>query len=159
VSGPNWQDTPDWLIFAVRASHALARQAGGKSAGEEDVARLADKILRDDPAFARVIIARHVRTMVQAPAPRQRKKDGARDLLMADCARLSAEGLSLRAISRQKGIHHTTTRRLVAEWQMRLPEMTGDLIRLATPAVAGTALHATAAVATHPNVIPLRRPA
>jgi lambda repressor-like predicted transcriptional regulator len=160
VSGPNWQDNPDWLVFAVRASHALARQSGEKGAGEEDVARLADKVLRDDPEFARLVIARHVRTLVLAPAAKRRKKrNPERDRLMAECARLSAEGLSLRAIGRQTGVSHLTVRSLVAEWQMRLPEMTADLIQLATPAVRETTPRLTAVVTNDRNVIPLRRPA
>jgi lambda repressor-like predicted transcriptional regulator len=158
MSGPNWQDTPDWLIFAVRASHALARQAGGKAAAEEDIARLTDKVLRDDPEFARLVVARHVRTLVQAPAAkRQKKRNPERDRLMADCARLSAEGMSLRAIGREKGVSHLTVRSLIAEWQMRLPEMTAELIRLATPAGRQTTSGLTAAITNNPNVIPLRR--
>jgi hypothetical protein len=158
-----WQDMPDWLVYAVRWQHAAAMQDGQERAGEEAIQSLTDKLLRDDPEFARIVVARYVRTLVRAPKPKKRGKSGERERLMADCARMSAEGLSLRAIGEAKGISHTAVRNLLAEWQTRLPEMPADLIRLAAPvetlavnlAVAGF----TPQVSTDPNVLAFRRPA
>lgn len=158
-----WQDIPDWVIYAVRMHHAAAMTEGHERAGEEAVEQLADKVLRDDPEFARVIVARYVRSLVRAPKPRKRGKAGDRERLMADCARMSAEGLSLRAIGELKGISHTAARKLIAEWQTSLPEMPADLIVMATPAETPAVNPSTdgfpAQVSTDPNVIPLRRPA
>lgn len=157
----NWQDMPDWLVYAIRGQHAAAMTEGRQGAGEEAVERLTTRILAADPDFARVIIGRYVRTLVRAPKPRRRGKPGEREQLMADCARMSAEGLSLRAIGEQKGLSHTAVRKILAEWATRLPEMDPAIIRRAalveTPAVNLPAAGFTPQVSTDPNVIPLRR--
>lgn len=158
-----WHDIPDWLIYAVRGQHAAAMRDGQERAGEDAVTELADRVLRDDPDFARVIVARYVRSLIQAPKARRRGKPGQRERLMADCARMRAEGLSLRAIGEQKGLSHTAVAKILAEWETRLPEMPADLVRAATPMetpavnLAGTRF--TAPVSTDPDVIPFRRPA
>lgn len=158
-----WQDIPDWLIYAVRGQHAAAMRDGQERAGEDAVAELAERVLRDDPEFARVVVARYVRSLIQAPKARRRGKPGERELLMADCARMDAEGMSLRAIGEQKGISHTAVRKILAEWRTRLPEMDPALILAATPVeTEAETNHITgfpAQVSSDPNVIPLRRPA
>lgn len=159
MSGQNWQGIPDWLIYAVRWQHAEAMSKGHERAGEEAVEYLADRLLADDPAFARVIVERYVRTLVRAPKPRKRKRDGERDRLMADCARLDAEGLSQRAIGELKGFSRTKVARLLAEWQTRLPEMPPHIIALSRPGGTDTPEAVPPARDTDPNVIPLRRPA
>jgi len=163
MTAGRWQDMPDWLIYAVRRQHAIAMKEGGERAGEEAVAHLTERVLSDDPEFARVVVGRYVRSLIRAPKPRRRGKAGGRERLMADCARLSAEGLSLRAIGEQKGLSHTAVRKILAEWQTRLPEMPAELIRIATPLETQSGNLATAGftapVSSNPNVIALRRPA
>jgi hypothetical protein len=164
MTARTWQGIPDWLIYAVRWQHAEAMTEGRERAGEDAVQKLTDKVLAGDPEFARVIVERYIRSLVRAPKARKRTKDDkARDRLMAECARMSAEGMSLRAIARAKGISHQSAANLIAEWQACLPEMSPDLIRLATPAVnlprQNGAADLTASVDSDPNVIPLRRPA
>lgn len=165
MSARNWQGIPDWLIYAVRWQHATAMQAGEKRAGENAVELLTGKVLADDPEFARLIVARYVRTLVSAPKPRRRGQPGEHEHQMARCARMHAEGMSLRAIGRAEGISHGRARSLLAEWVTRLPEMDAGLIRAATPLEAPAvspqaALEApelTAEVYSYPNVTPLRR--
>jgi hypothetical protein len=166
VSGRNWQGIPDWLVYAVRWQHATAMQAGQERAGEDAVDLIAGKVLADDPEFARVIVSRYVRSLVAAPKPRKRGKPGEHEHRLARCARMSAEGKSLRAIGRVEGISHTRVGQLLAEWVTRLPEMDAELIRAATPLetlpVNPQPAGFTAKVATSdPNVISLmdRRPA
>ena len=151
MSGPNWQDTPDWLIFAARASRSAA------DGGEGAVTRLADAVLRDDPEFARAVIARYVRSLVRVPKKRRAKKTRTRDEVLAACARLEAEGLSLRAIGERLGISHSTARRMLAEWQVRLPEMPAELVQLSHPRVTKATPSVTPPRSSDPNVIPLRR--
>lgn len=159
MRGRNWQGIPDWLVYAVRWQHATAMQQGQQRAGEDAVELLTGKVLADDPEFTRVIVARYVRTLVRAPKPRKRKKDPRRDALMADCARLDAEGLSQRAIGELKGFSRTKVARLLAEWQTRLPEMPPHIIALSRPGGTDTPEVVPPARDTDPNVIPLRRPA
>jgi hypothetical protein len=158
-----WQDIPDWLIYAVRWHHAAAMENGAERAGEEAVAHLTEKVLRDDPGFASVVVARYVRSLVRAPKQRRRGKPGDREKRMAQCSRMRAEGQSLRAIGERLGISHTTVSKLLAEWDTRLPEMPAELIRIASPLeTPGVNLHAdgfTPQVSADPNVIALRRPA
>jgi hypothetical protein len=154
MTGRNWQDMPDWLVFDVRAHHARAVKAGVNGAGEDAVESLTGKILREDPEFARALVTRYVRSLVRARKPQRGKKDPARDRLMAECAALAAEGLSLRAIGERKGISRQTAANLIAERQMtpeKFPAVnakrqTGDP-DLTLPVDSGL------------NVIPLRRPA
>jgi hypothetical protein len=163
MTAPNWQGIPDWLIYAVRWKHAAAMAEGRERAGEDAVQQLTDKVLADDPGFTRLVVERYVRSLVRAPKPKRHGKPGARERLMAGCARMSAEGKSLREIGEANGIAHTSVRRLLAEWQTRLPEMDPELIRLAAPmeqeAEPGYSGGVTPGVPADPNVIPLRRPA
>lgn len=163
MSGRNWQGIPDWLIYAVRWQHAEAMSKGRERAGDDAVQYLAGKVLADDPEFARVIVERYVRTLVSAPKPREHGKAGEHEHRMTRCARMHAEGKSLRAIGRAEGISHTRVSQLLAEWVTRLPEMDPALVRAATPletlAVNPQPAGFTARVSTGPNVIPLRRPA
>lgn len=161
MSDRNWQGIPDWLIYAVRREHAAAIRDGAQSAGEDAVENLAARVLRDDPEFTRVIVTRYLRTLVRAPKARKRGKPGERERLMADCARMSAEGMSLRAIGERVDLSHTAVRKILAEWETRLPEMDPALIRRAmlagTPAVNLPVAGFTPQVSADPNVIPLRR--
>lgn len=163
MAGRTWQDIPDWVIFSVRFAHHDAKAEGRQRAGSDAIAPLAARILAEDPGFARVIVEQYVRTLIRAPKPRRRKKTGERELLMADCVRLSAEGQSLRAIGQAKGISHTTVRKLIAEWQTRFPEMPAEIVRVAIPVETASVNPQnggfTAQVSSDPNVIPLRRPA
>jgi hypothetical protein len=169
MSGRTWQDIPGWLIYAVRREHAAAMSEGRERAGEDAAGLLTGQLLRDDPEFARVIVTRYVRTLIQAPKQRKRTgKDRARDRerlpVMADCVRLSEAGLSLREIGEAKGLSHTTVRKLIAEWQTRLPEMPAEIIRLSRPLETGPVNLATAGFtpgvsADGPNVLAFRRPA
>lgn len=161
MSARNWQGIPDWLLYAVRASHVDAAKAGEDRAGEGAVNLLTNQLLADDPEFARVIVSRYVRSLVRAPKPRkrERKKARCRDEVIGACVRLDAEGLSLRAIGERLGISHATVRRMLAEWQTRLPEIPPDLLALSQPAVTQTVLAVTPQRSSNPNVIPLRRPA
>jgi hypothetical protein len=161
MSGRTWQDMPEWLVYAVRWQHAEAMEQGIERAGEEAVETLTARIFDKDPEFARIIVARYVRGLVRAPKPRRRGKAGEREQRMADCARMSAEGKSLRAIGEAKGLSHTAVRKILAEWDARLPEMPPALVRAATPletqAVNPSAGGFTPQVSADPTVIPFRR--
>lgn len=167
MSGRNWQGIPDWLVYAVRWQHGVAMQAGHERAGKDAVELLTGKVIADDPEFTRVIVGRYVRSLVSAPKPRKSGKPGVHEHRMARCARMHAEGESLRAIGRVEGISHTRVRALLAEWVARLPDMDAELIRAATPEapraetlpVNPQAGGFTAEFPDGQNVIPLRRPA
>lgn len=165
MSERNFQDVPDWLVNAVRGEHVTAQMDGRDRAGDDAVERLAARALADDPEFARAIVERYVRSLVRAPKPRRRTKDDkARDRLMAECARMDAEGMSRRAIGEAKGISRQTAANLVAEWRACSREMSPDLIRLATPGRQPEAAKEPAALppqidAPRPNLTLLRRPA
>jgi transcriptional regulator with XRE-family HTH domain len=94
-----------------------------------------------------------------AAAPEQRE----RERRMADCARMRAEGLSLRAIGQRHQISHTSVRKLLAEWDTRLPEMPAELVRIASPlenrGVNPSPGGFTPPLSSDPDVITLRRPA
>lgn len=159
MSDRTWQEMPGWLVYDVRAEHALAAKAGEAAPGERAVTAITDRLLQDDPEFARLVISRYVRSLLRAPKPRKRKKDADRDRLMADCVRLDAEGLALRAIGERKGIGKSTVARLLAEWQARLPEMPPHIIALSRPSVPEATPAGTPRRDSDPNVIQLRRPA
>jgi hypothetical protein len=163
MAGRNWQGIPDWLIYAVRWQHAEAMTEGRERAGSDAVRYLTDKLIADDPEFTRAVVESYVRSLVRAPKPRKRGKAGERERLMADCARMAAEGKSLRAIGDAHGITHTAVRKILAEWRTRLPEMDPALIRLAVPLETEAETNHSggfpAQVSSDPNVIPLRRPA
>ena len=159
MSVRTWQDMPDWLNMAVRACRAL-----GNRTDEEIVEHLAARVLAEDPEFTRLLAARFVASLVRAPKPRRRgKSDIARDMVLAQCARLSAEGRSLRAIGEELGISRQTVANYIAEWQMCRPEMTPAAVRESRAAVNAERQNKPAGltpeVDTDPNVIPLRRPA
>ena len=126
MSGRTWQDMPGWLPSEVRRSHARALAAGQVAAGDDAVSAITDRVLAEDPEFARVLVARFVGSMVRAaPAAgarreddKQRRKAAARQNLAGQCADLRAAGLGLREIGRMKGISHQTVANLIAEHLM-----------------------------------------
>lgn len=154
MSGRTWQDMPTWLRTAVRAHH---HDGGGE---DETVSALTARILVDDPEFTSVIVARYVRSLVRAPKPRKRPRaDRKRDALLAETARLDAEGLSLREIAERTGVAHGTVARRLAEWQTRVPEMPASIVALSRPGVSQDAGRYASPVHLPAGVTPLRRPA
>lgn len=117
---------PGWLPSEVRRSHARALAAGQKVAGDEAVSAITDRVLAEDPEFARALVSRFVRSMTQAaPAAgrkhgdgKQKRKAAARQVLAEQCAQLSAAGMTLREIGRTTGVSHQTVANLIAEHLM-----------------------------------------
>jgi hypothetical protein len=155
---------PGWLPFEVRRRYALAALDGREGAAEGDVQAIADKVLSEAPEFARLLVARHVRSMVRADlAARKRKKPETekqarkareRKRLAEECAALSVDGWTLREIGAAKGVSHQTVANLVAEWLM-----SADAAVSRQKAAVKTVPDLTAGFDRGRNVIPLRRPA
>jgi hypothetical protein len=157
VSDRTWQDMPGWLNLTIRAC-----RAAGSRTEDETVEHLTGRILAEEPEFARLLVSRYVRSLVRAPKPRKREKgDLRRDILMARCFRLSAEGSSLRAIGALLGISRQTVANYIAEWQMCLPEMAPAAIRHSRPDVNARRQSdepaLTPPIDNDPNVIQFRR--
>jgi hypothetical protein len=160
VSDRTWQDMPGWLQFEVRLHRARAVAAGLDETAEDAVAAIPGKVLADDPEFARLLVARFVRSLVRAapaagkrPATeKQEKKARERRRLAQECAALADGGMTLREIGRAKGISHQTAANLISEWLMSVDS---TISRQDSPSKSATDL--TADFDT--NVVPLRRPA
>lgn len=160
MSGRTWLDMPEWLSFAVRVEHALAVVDGGEPAGEDAVTAITGRVLAEDPEFARVLVARFVRSLVRA-APvagkrpqteKQARKARERRRLAGECAALSRDGMTLREIGEAKGVSHQTVANLIAEWLM-----SSDSYRARQSEPSKIASDLTQDFDNDPNVIPLRR--
>jgi hypothetical protein len=160
MSGRTWLDMPGWLRFDVRRHHALAVMDGAGAAGEDAVSAITDRVLDEDPEFARVLVARYVRSLVRAaPAAgkrpvteKQKRKASARKRLAGECAALSDAGTTLRDIGEAKSISRQTVANLIAEWLM-----SSDAARSRQSLLSRNGADLTAEVDKSPNVIPLRR--
>lgn len=164
MSGRTWQGMPGWLPFEVRRHYALAVQAGLGESGDGAVDAMTEKVLREAPEFARMLVARHVRSMVRADlAARKRRKPETekqarkareRMRLGQECAAMSADGWTLREIGRAKKVSHQTAANLIAEWLM-----SSGAEASRQKALSKTALDLTQEVDDPPKLTLLRRPA